>query len=491
MRRRRLVARKNKLFNGGRWANLIFLSSLLTVYAIDVRASLGQELVVHVDTNRHAQNMFGFGAGAVFFSNGLLHNGSEKQRAEVWDWLWKDIEENLFMFQIQGRMEETNDNDDPFVLDRSKLDYKNVDRVAKLMLEAQKRRGKENMVFIASLYSPPPWLKDNKKTKGGAFDTSSDNNFREAGEFLYAGLDRLRTKHDIDVEYLCIANEPDFDHKQPGCQWSKEDYARHMALTVDHLRTLIKKTDGMTMPKIVAGNTLSVRGANRYMKAILKSPYRDAKKNVDIVGAHLYDSSVKESDFREISSWGVPFWMTEWTGPRKMDKKVKSPLTHSLGQMIGRIEAMHGGASVIMHFEFAHDKLYTAGILVAASKESIKRDTPYYVFQQMVNHTPVGENGFKVASAVEGMGKEWRNQTIAFVDTKKKVATIHLINPTKQKINNVSLDLNGKRIKKVKGYITSGDENHAELPANAFKTQRQNVLLTLPKLSFVTVLIEY
>ena len=197
------------------------------------------------------------------------------------------------MFQIQGRMEETNDNDDPSVLDRSKLNFKYIDRLAGLMLEAQKRRGKKDMVFIASLYSPPPWLKDNGKTKGGGFDTSSDKNFFEAAEFLYAGLERLQTEHGIDTGYLCIANEPDFDHKQPGCKWSKEDYARHMSLTVDHLRKLVKKTAGMKMPKIIAGNTLSVRGANRYMKAILKSPYRSAKKNVDIVGAHLYDSSVK------------------------------------------------------------------------------------------------------------------------------------------------------------------------------------------------------
>ena len=457
---------------------------------VGVQASFGRQLQVHVDTNRPAQNMFGFGAGAVFYSNGLLRNGSKSQRAEIWDWLWKDIEQNLFMFQIQGRLEETNDNDDPFVLDRSKLDYKNVDSVAKLMLEAQKRRGKENMVFIASLYSPPPWLKDNKKTKGGGFDSSSDKNFLEAAEFVYAGLDRLRTEHGIDTKYLCIANEPDFDHKQPGCKWSTKDYAKHMSLTVDHLRKLIKKTDGMTMPKIIAGNTLSVRGLNRYMEAILKSPYRSARKNVDIVGAHLYDSSVKDKDYRKAGSWGVPFWMTEWTGPRKMDKKEKSPLTHSLGQMIGRIKAMHGGASVIMHFEFAHNKLYTAGILVAASKKTTERDTPYYVFQQMVNQTPVGKNAFKVASAVEGQGEEWQDQTIAFVDAKKKVATIHLINPNKRTIN-ASVDLNGKKIKKVTGYITSGDKNHEELPSDSFKQRGGRVLMTLPRQSFVTLLVKY
>ena len=491
MQKRLLPARKFTSFPHGTWATITILAMILTLDTVNVRALYGQQLQVHVDTNRPAQNMFGFGAGSVFYSNSLLYGHTKSQRAEVWDWLWKDIEENLFMYQIQGKLEETNDNDDPFVLDRSKLDYKSIDRLAKLMLEAQKRRGKEKMVFIASLYSPPPWLKDNRKTKGGGFDTSKDVNFLEAAEFIYAGLDRLRTEHGIDTKCLCIANEPDFDHKQPGCKWSPQDYAKHMAITVDHLRTLVKRTEGMTMPKIIAGNTLSVRGANRYMKAILESPYRDARKNVDTVGAHLYDSSVTEKDYRKISSWGVPFWMTEWTGPRKMDKRIKSPLTHSLGQMIGRITAMHGGASVIMHFEFAHPKLYTAGILLAHSKEPIKRDTPYYVFQQMANLTPVGDGAFKVASAVEGLGDEWANHTIAFIDAENRVATVHLINPTPQPINVASVDLGGKGLKKVRGFITSGDQNHAEIPADVFKLGARNVLLPLPALSFVTVQIEY
>ena len=491
MRNDLLSVCRNQWLPVGKFTILFTLACLLVFQAVNAQASMGQTLQVHVDTKHTAQNMFGFGAGSVFYSNDLIFSVPKDQRDEVWDWLWKDIEQNLFMFQIQGKMEAKNDNDDPNVLDRSKLDYKNVDRVAKLMLEAQKRRGKENMVFIASLYSPPTWLKDNRKTKGGAFDTSSDTNFLEAAEFLYAGLDRLQTKHGITTKYLCIANEPDFDHSQPGCKWSPKDYAKHMALTVDHLRKLVKRSSGMTMPEIIAGNTLSVRGANRYMKAILESSYRSAKKNVSIVGAHLYDSSVQAKDFRKVSSWGVPFWMTEWTGPRKMDKKIKSPLTHSLGQMMGRIEAMHGGAAVIMHFEFAHPKLYTAGILVSNSKKPWKRDTPYYVFQQMVNHTPVGENAFKVASAVEGMGAEWFNQTIAFVDTKKKVATIHLVNPTNKAIKKVSLDLNGKKIKQVKGYITNGDQNHAEMPAEDVKRAGRRVSLSLPKLSFVTVEIEY
>ena len=487
MRTYPLQACQNRRFQFGRWASLLILVSVLAVSAINVPASFGRQLQVHVNPNQTAQNMFGFGAGAVFYSNSLLFLPKDQQ-AEVYDWLWKDIEENLFMYQIQGEMEKENDNDDPSDLDRSKLDFKKIDRVAKVMLAAQKRRGKENMVFIATLYSPPAWLKDNGKIKGGGFDGSSDKNFLEAAEFIYAGLDRMKAQHGITTEYLCIANEPDFDHKQPGCKWSKEDYAKHMALTVDHLRELIKKTEGMTMPKIIAGNTLSVRGLNRYMGAILKSPYPSARKNVDIVGAHLYDSSTKEKDYRKAGSWGVPFWITEWTGPRKL--KNKTPLTHSLGQMIGRIKAMHGGASVIMHFEFAHPKLYTAGIFVGTSKSTWKRDTPYYVFQQMVNHTPVGEKAFKVASAVEGLGKEWQDQAIAFVDAKKKVATIHLINPNKQTIN-TGVDLSGKKIKKVSGYITSGDKNHEELPSDFFKRKGRQVLLTLPKQSFVTLVVDY
>jgi|GEM_PF-3795719 len=140
------------------------LGCLVAVVLACAPAQVAGALEGRVDPERRAQNIFGFGSGAVFYSNHLLEGVPSKQRQDVYDWLWTDVDQNLLMFQTRNDIEKNNDNDDPFKLDRSKLNYKIVDKTARLLLEAKKRRG-DDMVFVATLYSPPAWLKDNGKIK--------------------------------------------------------------------------------------------------------------------------------------------------------------------------------------------------------------------------------------------------------------------------------------------------------------------------------------
>ena len=463
---------------------------LVAVVLACAPAQVAGALEVRVDPERRAQNIFGFGSGAVFYSNHLLEGVPSKQRQDVYDWLWTDVDQNLLMFQTRNDIEKNNDNDDPFKLDRSKLNYKIVDKTARLLLEAKKRRG-DDMVFIATLYSPPAWLKDNGKIKGGAFKVDDDKNYLEMAEFVYAYLDRLKTEHGIDVAYLTWANEPDWDHKQPGTKWRSSDLAKATALSGDHLRKLVKKTPGMVMPKIIAANTLSVRSANRYIKAIAESRYASAKKNTDVIGFHLYDVNVKPEHYTRLRAFGLPMWMTEWTGPRNMPKGTKNPVSHSLGQMVGRFEAIHGGSSVIMHFEFGHPNHYSAGIFLAPWKKPWERDTPYYVWQQMVNRTPQGDHAHLVQTRLEEQDKKWFNRIAAFTDTKTKQTTVHLVNPSKNDLKQVVLDLSGHRARSAQVYRTSEGEDHALLGPDAASIEGDRVTVSLPAGSFVTVVVDH
>ena len=469
----------------------LLMVGLLLNLGMGATSAAGQDrLEIAVKPTKTLQPMTGFGSGDVFYSNHLLNGVPPEQRQEVYDWLWKDVENKMFMYQTRNDMEKENDNDNPFELDRSKLDYSYADKIAKLMVEAQKRRGAENMIFIATLYSSPTWLKDNGKIKGGGFDTSSDVNYLEMAEFMYAFLDRLKTEHGIDTSYITLANEPDWDHKQPGTKWKPADLAKATALSVDHLRKLVKKTPGMIMPKVIAANTLSVRQANRYIKAIVESPYKSARKNTDVIGFHLYDAKVKAKDYAKLRAYGLPMWMTEWTGPRNMPKGTKNPVSHSLGQMVGRIEAIHGGSSVIMHFEFGHPNHYSAGIFLANWKKPWVRDTPYWVWQQMANRTPTGEKAHLVETKLAKGDSDWINRTAAFVDKATGQTTVHLVNPLKQDVAEVVLDFSGKRLSSAAVFRTSKEENHVALSADAATIKGGRVIVALPAESFVTLQID-
>ena len=459
----------------------------LLMLLIQSGVCIAQDAIL-IEPAKKKQNMFGFGSGMVFYADNLMKGLPEEEQPIVYDWLWTDVEMNLLMFQLRYGVEEVNDNDDPSVLDRDKLNYKIIDRQARLMKEAKKRRG-EKMTFIATLYTPPAWLKDNGKVKGGGVDTSKDSNFLEMAEFIYAWLDRLKTKHGIDVEYLTLANEPDWNHKQPGAKWSSRDLAKATDLSVNHLRKLIDKTDGMVMPKIIAANTLSVRSARRYAEAIVAN--RGARKNLDVIGFHLYDSGTKESDYKKLRKFDVPLWMTEWTGPRNLSKKIKSPLTHSMGQMVGRIEAMHGGAGVIMHFELGHPNHYTAGIFKANWKKPWVRDTPYYVWQQMVNRTPQGPDAFMVKSSVSKGDSATENRVAAFTDKKKNQSTIHLINDSKDPVKGRTISFLRREVKSVEVYRTSESENHEQLKKDAVQFNTDSITIDLPAWSFTTLKVQH
>ena len=297
------------------------------------------------------------------------------------------------------------------------------------------------------------------------------------------------TEHGIDTHYLTLANEPDFNHKQPGAKWSPLQLALATDVTVNHLRELVKKTPGMVMPKIIAANTLSVRAAGRYMEAIAEN--RGAKKNTDVVGYHLYDSSVNQRHYEKLQKFRIPMWVTEWTGPRDMPEATKTPLTLSLGQMVGRIKAMHGGSSVIMQFELAHPKSYAAGVFQGGSRKLWTRDTPYYVWQQMVNQTPQGDKAWMVDSSVFQGNKTWHDRIAAYTDTKKRRTTIHLVNDANTSAGDVVISLSGRKIKSATGFRTSGDENHVQLADEDVQFSRDRVSVALPKYSFVTLQIEH
>src|SRR5262249_36232350 len=149
---------------------------------------------------------------------------------------------------------------------------------------ALKRR--PDMQFFATLYTPPPWMKTNNDAGGGgeARATLKNGLELELGEYVWAFLAHMQ-KNGVPIQYLSIANEPDWPHTQPGCYLSAERYAALFKAVGEYLDKMAKKYPDVPRPKLVGPNTLSAAGAGKdYLPLVLKS----AGKYLDVIGSHDY-----------------------------------------------------------------------------------------------------------------------------------------------------------------------------------------------------------
>src|SRR5207247_2179469 len=150
---------------------------------------------------------------------------------------------------------------------------------------ALKRR--PDMQLYATLYTPPPWMKTNNSASvgGEARGTLKNGLELEFAEYIWAFLAHMQ-KNGVPIQYLSIANEPDWPHTQPGCFFTPERHAAVFKTVGDYLDKMAKKYPNVPRPKLVGPNTLSAPAAARdYVPRVLKN----AGTPIALIGAPGYD----------------------------------------------------------------------------------------------------------------------------------------------------------------------------------------------------------
>lgn len=248
-----------------------------------------------------------------------------------------DLGITILRMNVPTNFEQENDNDDPFVTDLSKFNINNntpghdeklADHIPYLI--AMKEKGLKTL--IASIWSPPVWMKHNNRVSNGTRNNdappysktpnANSNQLRktmydEFAEYCVAYIRIIKQKTGLDVYALSLQNEPRFSQFYASCVYDGEA-----------LRDLVKvvgkrlKDENIGTKLFMPEDVGWYDGIKQFVDPVLADA--EARKYVDIIGVHGYANdgvlpgSTDATTWKNMYEWGTPYniplWMTETSG---------------------------------------------------------------------------------------------------------------------------------------------------------------------------------
>lgn len=278
-----------------------FADTLSFNISIIEESSLSNSKVL-VNLQRKFQPIEGFGAFQI--PHYLLKEGIE------------DLGLNIIRTQIDSKFEAINDNCDPNVINKDGFDIS-----ALTYLETLKKLKGKNIKVIASVWSPPGWMKVNfSESVPAAKDAENilnKNYYEEFIEFIIAYIKVIKEEAGIDIYAISFQNNPENDKHYHSCQYSSVTYKNLLVLLNNKLKELGLPT------KILGPETTSdVANTAAYLKEVLKG----GETLMDIGALKLYNKDGRNEgtltseewhkikDILQMSITPIPLWVTEASG---------------------------------------------------------------------------------------------------------------------------------------------------------------------------------
>lgn len=435
---------------------------------------------ITVQTARIRQVFDGLGAGAIFYEGhitSLAQRNKNEQQEQLYDDMFTRVPTRYLQLMIREIHEPENDNADPFTPAFEEKNFKYCEHTIQIAKAALKRR--PDMQLYAILYTPPPWMKTNNAASGGgeARATLKKGLEPELGEYIWAFLAHMQ-KNGVPIQYLSIANEPDWPHTQPGYCLSPEQHAALFKSVGEYLEKMAKKYPEVPRPKLVGPNTLSATvAATNYVPLVLKS----AGKYLDVIGAHDYDPRGDRWGALRKLAGRRPVWVTEWC----TRKKDTSPgmIDSATEYGVAMHEAFQGGANAFMAYDWVYPPRDSGEALIHVEWGNHYRLTkPYYLFRQWAE--PLKPGMRVVDIGVTGRATKAVKPT-AFLASDNGMLVVHIVN-AQDKDAPIALKVTGKFATATTAARsrTSAKEDALTLPA--LTGARGTFTDTLPARSMVT-----
>lgn len=400
------------------------LLSLSLGFSLACNLAAAQESTrITVQTAKLRQVFDGLGAGAIFFEGHITslaaRNKNERQE-QLYDDMFTRVPTRYLQLMIRETHEPENDNADPYTpaFDEKNFEYcKHTIAIAKAAL---KRR--PDMQLYATLYTPPPWMKTNNSASvGGEVRGTLKNGLElEFGEYIWAFLAHMH-KNGVPIQYLSIANEPEWPHTQPGCFFTPDRFAALFKTVGDYLDKMAKKYPDVPRPKLVGPNTLSAPGAAKdFVPRILKI----APKHLDVIGAHDYDPRGNRWAALRKLGGNRPVWLTEWCAR----KKDLSPgmINSATEYGVAMHEAFEGGVNVFMAYDWVYPPRDSGEALIHVNwGNDYTLTKPYHLFRQWAE--PLKPGMRVVESVAAGPGAAGVKST-AFLIQEDGTLVVHIVN---------------------------------------------------------------
>lgn len=176
------------------------------------------------------------------------------------------------------------------------------------MMQQAQARGVETI--LASVWSPPAWMKQNNSTTGGGQNNRIRTDmYQEFADYLAEYVFGYKEHFGIDITHISPTNEPDFAGGYSSSRW-----------TAGELNTFVRDYLGPTFEdrevpvQIVLGEGIAFTSA--FARAAMNDPV--TRDYVDIVAAHAYTGLQQGATAPNVNQWqtthqfGKPIWQTEY-----------------------------------------------------------------------------------------------------------------------------------------------------------------------------------
>jgi O-glycosyl hydrolase len=243
------------------------------------------------------------------------------------EWLITEMGTTMVRTEVPADFEPSNENADPDDLDLSRFNTSALDG-ALASLRAYKNLLPDVKV-IASVWSPPGWMKLSGQV-GGGDQNPAKNKLKaelvpEFAEYCVAYA-RAMNQNGIGLYGLCLQNEPYFSHDFPSCQYTSQEIVDLVEDVGARFEAEAAKGDGFAAPLLfepehVLGDYF-LGEINNFINLLDRNA--DAKRFVERIALHAYTENATNPANIPNTLWGraaaaaariqKPLWMTETSG---------------------------------------------------------------------------------------------------------------------------------------------------------------------------------
>ena len=293
-----------------------YLDSGVTFYLDQVEVVRGNTISFLKDMTY--QTVDGFGAGIKRRTEHLFAL-EDNMREQIETYAFQDLEPNMIRFFVYHDLEDPNDNNDPFNLNFSSLNWTRYDSNSNLNATRYVGEALNNAFnlstngfdhVIGNCNSAPTWLKTNgAHNNGGTLISGEEDEF---SEFLVAFINGMQSRYGINVTAISPTNEPDYNVSYES-----------MNTTPLELSSIISNLDSrldaenLSAVKIISPETFRVtsndatKSTTNYINSMFGNP--SVVVATDVVATHTYQNPINPTDWSSLKTAALekPIWVTE------------------------------------------------------------------------------------------------------------------------------------------------------------------------------------
>ncbi len=348
---------------------------------------------VSIDVTKTFQTVEGFGAG-IKRRTETLYKLNPSLREKVEAYCFKDLEVNMIRFFVYHDLEPSNDNNDPFSLDESKLNWTRYDSEisntnSRFIGEALNNAFKLSVNgfdhIIGNCNSAPGWLKTNgQHTNGGTLISGGE---KEYSEFLIAFLKGMKTRYNINVTAISPTNEPDFEVTYESMNTTPVELSSILTTLNARLEQASLQNIKILSPECfrVHSETNNSKGTTNYINKLFSEVY--VKNAVDVVATHTYADKDHTANWSSLknASLGKAVWVTESANLKSLDHSMTDAANYAKWIIRGFNEGGMTAYMAHLFYEEADDVNGYAALVAWKNNGDIILPKRYFAFKHFTN----------------------------------------------------------------------------------------------------------